>query len=683
MFYAVKDSGGNPKAVELHTIVEDQLNSWLLPSMKCNTMSISWTLRLELCMDYQTNTCWRFLCRCSDQNLGCPAGNQSNSNGYALSDPQVLGQLSLKLAERYKELTGDARIAGNLLTSPNLAQRLKVAVQNLVRFFRSVCIDIVKIAGQRRAHPNDERIYQTLSATSSIVAERVREVLAVLNEGSRGTQACINAAQTCSLNPPSVPGKTLEFGDHREIIIRTAKALVEDTKALVSGAASNQEQLAVAAQNAVRTILNLTEAVKEALLPCPLTATKHASGRTPNDPAIGNLKEAAKIMVTNLFGNTTTTKHRRHAATAEEVIRAAGKVTEATARATGAASNLQQEHVIAAANLARQAVGELLATTRAAALNTDHRDAELKYKTLNAGRDVALQVKQLLATLHGLLSRPDDRQVKNAILVASREVAKAVGDLAQCGEQLRADSNWPENSEPTVIAENELMGAANSIEEAAVKLAKLRPRQVHKPDENLTFDEQILSAAKSIATAVQTLVKAASSANENWWLRWSEGLISAARLVAAAVHQLCEAANGLVQGHATEEKLISAAKQVASSTAHLLVACKVKSDIDSRAMQRLQTAGHAVKTATEHLVAAARQAITEDERTLIISDRMVTGIAQVMDAQEAVLRKERELVEARKQLAQSTRADMKNRQTQQSPSHSSLLRSCQIKHPLC
>lgn len=122
----------------------------------------------------------------------------------------------------------------------------------------------------------------------------------------------------------------------------------------------------------------------------------------------------------------------------------------------------------------------------------------------------------------------------------------------------------------------------------------------------MTFDEQILLAAKSIATAVQTLVKAASGAQRELVsqgrmearpamttddFQWSEGLISAARLVAAAVHQLCEAANGLVQGHSTEEKLISAAKQVASSTAHLLVACKVKSDIDSRAMQRLQTAG--------------------------------------------------------------------------------------------
>lgn len=59
-------------------------------------------------------------------------------------------------------------------------------------------------------------------------------------------------------------------------------------------------------------------------------------------------------------------------------------------------------------------------------------------------------------------------------------------------------------------------------------------------------------------------------------------------MVAAATHSLCEAANALVQGHATEERLISAAKQVAGSTAQLLVACKVKADINSKAMQRLQ-----------------------------------------------------------------------------------------------
>jgi talin len=91
--------------------------------------------------------------------------------------------------------------------------------------------------------------------------------------------------------------------------------------------------------------------------------------------------------------------------------------------------------------------------------------------------------------------------------------------------------------------------------------------------------------------------------------QWSQGLISAARMVAAACHALCEAANGLVQGHGTEERLISSAKQVASSTAALLVACKVKADLTSQAMKRLQHAGNAIKRATDALVRAAQKAV--------------------------------------------------------------------------
>lgn len=48
----------------------------------------------------------------------------------------------------------------------------------------------------------------------------------------------------------------------RENILKTAKALVEDTKMLVAGAASNQEQLAAAAQAAVKTITRLADVVK-------------------------------------------------------------------------------------------------------------------------------------------------------------------------------------------------------------------------------------------------------------------------------------------------------------------------------------------------------------------------------------------------------------------------------------
>lgn len=45
-----------------------------------------------------------------------------------------------------------------------------------------------------------------------------------------------------------------------------------------------------------------------------------------------------------------------------------------------------------------------------------------------------------------------------------------------------------------------------------LRIVPLKQPYFQKTDENLAFDEQILSAAKSITAAVQTLVKAASSA---------------------------------------------------------------------------------------------------------------------------------------------------------------------------
>lgn len=149
-----------------------------------------------------------------------------------------------------------------------------------------------------------------------------------------------------------------------------------------------------------------------------------------------------------------------------------------------------------------------------------------------------------------------------------------------------------------------------------------------------------------------------------------------ARMVAAATSNLCEAANASVQGHASEEKLVSSAKQVAASTAQLLVACKVKAEQDSEAMRRLQVthsyinsdilntnctvhvlllkflyslnmyfigiflellmchlqaAGNAVKRASDSLVRAAQKAAFNktDDDNVVVKTRFVGGIAQV------------------------------------------------------
>lgn len=64
------------------------------------------------------------------------------------------------------------------------------------------------------------------------------------------------------------------------------------------------------------------------------------------------------------------------------------------------------------------------------------------------------------------------------------------------------------------------------------------------------------------------------------------------RLVAAAVITLCETANAAVQGNATEERIIASAKGVASSTAQLLLASRVKADSNSKTQRNLQVSGY-------------------------------------------------------------------------------------------
>ena len=57
----------------------------------------------------------------------------------------------------------------------------------------------------------------------------------------------------------------------------------------------------------------------------------------------------------------------------------------------------------------------------------------------------------------------------------SRIIAQCVTDLAAAAELLK-DDDWVDPSDPTFIAENELLGAAKSIDAAAKKLAALKPR---------------------------------------------------------------------------------------------------------------------------------------------------------------------------------------------------------------
>lgn len=158
-------------------------------------------------------------------------------------------------------------------------------------------------------------------------------------------------------------------------------------------------------------------------------------------------------------------------ATPEDLIRVTKNVTVATAKAVAAGASNSQADITAAANIGRRAISEMLIVCKSVAFNCAE-SADLRQRTLDAGAAVAISYRDLLeGVLRGCTA--DER------MQLSRRVAKCVTDLVGMAQLLKG-SDWVDPEDPTVIAENELLGAAASIDAAAKKLASLRPRR--QPD---------------------------------------------------------------------------------------------------------------------------------------------------------------------------------------------------------
>ncbi|XP_070356590.1 talin-2 isoform X8 [Equus asinus] len=664
----------------------------------------------------------------------------------SVTNPEELGGLASQMTSDYGHLALQGQMAAATAEPEEIGFQIRTRVQDLGHG----CIFLVQKAGALQVCPTDSYTKRELIECARTVTEKVSLVLSALQAGNKGTQACITAATAVSgiiadldttimfATAGTLNAENNEtFADHRENILKTAKALVEDTKLLVSGAASTPDKLAQAAQSSAATITQLAEVVKlgaaslgsddpetqvvlinaikdvAKALSDLIGATKGAASKPADDPSMYQLKGAAKVMVTNVTSLLKTVKAVEDEATRgtraleatieymkqeltvfqskeipektsspEESIRMTKGITMATAKAVAAGNSCRQEDVIATANLSRKAVADMLTACKQASFHPDVSE-EVRTRALRYGTECTLGYLDLLEHVLVILQKPTP-ELKHQLAAFSKRVAGAVTELIQAAEAMKG-TEWVDPEDPTVIAETELLGAAASIEAAAKKLEQLKPRAKPKQaDETLDFEEQILEAAKSIAAATSALVKSASAAQRELVAQgkvgsipanaaddgqWSQGLISAARMVAAATSSLCEAANASVQGHASEEKLISSAKQVAASTAQLLVACKVKADQDSEAMRRLQVmvtdaggkillleraAGNAVKRASDNLVRAAQKAAfgKADDDDVVVKTKFVGGIAQIIAAQEEMLKKERELEEARKKLAQ-------------------------------
>jgi talin len=285
---AAKESGGNRKAVHAHAAVDETADGAremileLIQTLEDSAASSGIVTVLidnlakaiaktddrvsvsedSSFVDYQTN-----LVRLAKQIARTAQDMMSKS----VNNVQELGTLANNLTRDYCALAAECPGAVATCANPQIGSRLKSSIQQL----GTSCTDLVRDAGNLQCNPSDSFAKRDLGDHGKKVLEHVSNVLSALQSGSRGTQACINAASTVSgiigdldttimfatagtLNAD----KDESFGDHRENILKTAKALVEDTKTLVAGAASNQEQLAGAAQSAVMTITRLADCVK-------------------------------------------------------------------------------------------------------------------------------------------------------------------------------------------------------------------------------------------------------------------------------------------------------------------------------------------------------------------------------------------------------------------------------------
>jgi len=755
LLYAAKESGGNPRATHVHGDIDESAEAMTaaLQEMQGSVEKLAPNMGVVSSI---VNCISEAIIQVDDYRPGSRNDGAEAEEGLVTfqtrmmtstkeiaktaqeivikssSDPSQLGGLANHISTNYQSLATDTRGAINNTENTDMANRIKSSVQDLGQ----VTIELVKSTGSCQTAQNDSFVLRDVSENARNVGEKCSNVLSTLNALARGTHALENAANTVSgilgdldTTIMFATAGTLNadmdeeiFADHRENILKTAKALVEDTKTLVAGAASSQEQLAVAAQNAVSTIVQLSDVVKNgaaslgsqnqeaqvmlinsvkdvtSALADLMQATKAASGKNMHHPAMHTLKDAAKIMVTNVTSLLKTVKavedeHTRGTralestieaiaqeirgfngpdpprcqAGPEELMRATRPVTIATAKAVAAGKSCKQDDIIVAANMGRKAISDMLNNCKSAALGADN--DELRQQTLAAGHDVGVQFRELLQLVMHILNKPT-AEAKNNLPNISRKIAQCVTVLAQTAEILKGQ-DWVDPDDPMLIAENELLGAAESIEKAAKKLSTLKPRKEvtgHKvTNDELKFDDMILDAAKSIANATAALIKAASEAQKELVSQgkvqkrthlgsedgqWSEGLVSAARLVAAATHNLCEAANSLVQGNSSEEKLIAAAKQVSAATAQLLVACKVKADPSSIAMKRLEAASNAVRRATDELVKAAQGAIerNEEEEMMVNTSGTVNIIAEEVEARETVARMEKQLRDAQRRL---------------------------------
>lgn len=121
--------------------------------------------------------------------------------------------------------------------------------------------------------------------------------------------------------------------------------------------------------------------------------------------------------------------------TAEDLIRCTKFITNATAKSVAAGISNKQDDIIAAANLSRKAISDMLMICKSAAYTLAETE-ELKQETLNAGHECAKQYRELLVII---LQGNGSQDVKQTLPIFSRKIAQSVTELLSVAKKLKGN----------------------------------------------------------------------------------------------------------------------------------------------------------------------------------------------------------------------------------------------------
>ncbi|NXK00638.1 TLN1 protein, partial [Corythaixoides concolor] len=110
------------------------------------------------------------------------------------TNPDELGVLANQLTSDYRQLAQEAKLAALTTKNEEIGAHIKRRVQELGHG----CAALVTKAGALQCSPSNAYTKKELIESARKVSEKVSHVLAALQAGNRGTQACITAASAVS-----------------------------------------------------------------------------------------------------------------------------------------------------------------------------------------------------------------------------------------------------------------------------------------------------------------------------------------------------------------------------------------------------------------------------------------------------------------------------------------------------